>query len=222
MKRLLLPLVVTLAFGLASFPSAAAEPVAHCGRVSAFVVPSGQASGSIVVGTRTFAIAAGAQRTGPYRDPVTVGSNYCVFATLDGGQISSYEVGPLGTQRCGQVLAFRAATPSTAGEVVLLARNVGARAVFGIPPGADVPADTTVGSTYCFIVSVGTSGDAIATVRHALGWATAPSAQPLPSTATEAPPASWSVAAGVAVLATLLVLLDRRRARSQLGQRRRS
>lgn len=135
-------------------------PIEVCGTLTA-LVPAGQASGSVTVGTRTYGVAPGTP-LGNGGVVVAVGRSLCITAGMDTatGNLVSYLAfpPPPSGRLCGNVLGSAAA----AGLVRL-------RADFGdtellIPPGIDagvLPRDARV----CFLIGIDPAGDAFARAR---------------------------------------------------------
>lgn len=122
-------------------------------------------AGSITIGTRRYAIAAGTEYS-LVNAPPRVGSTTCLAGSLDSkGALVEYGAQP-GMPGCsgGSVEEYRAPTASAYG---LLRVGSGSRLTpesyrFAIPAGTALPADVTSGR-YCFVLAVDAAGDAIVT-----------------------------------------------------------
>lgn len=93
-----------------------------CGVVTAYQAATANAPGSITIGGQTIPIAAGATITG--NNLITLGSNLCLNATLNGaGQIIvPSSIGAQATTRlniCGVVTAYTAATANAPGSITI-------------------------------------------------------------------------------------------------------
>jgi hypothetical protein len=170
-----------------------------CGLLSAWTVPQRTpglaelihpAAGSITVGTRTYAIAAGTIYSLVNAAPI-VGQPTCLSGSLDAtGTLIEYGAQP-GLPACmtATIVEYRPPTATAAG---LVRFGVSGSALpytsdsyrFVIPAGTPVPADAASGA-YCFTLALGPDGDAIVTgtTIPAGGGATAP-VNTLPNTST--------------------------------------
>jgi hypothetical protein len=174
-----------------------------CGLVSAWTAPTGRedatlvhlADGSIAVGSRTFAIAAGTIYSLVNATPV-VGQPTCLSGSLDAdGRLIEYGAQPFLPACVGGALAsFRPATSTAAGEVRFLVTAGGPYTDYSfryaIPAGTVLPADAGSGS-YCFTLTLGATNDVVVSgARPAEGGGAASSNIPprnpptLPNTST--------------------------------------
>ena len=170
-----------------------------CGLMSAWTVPQRTpglaelvhpAAGSITVGTRTYAIAAGTIYSLVNAAPV-VGQPTCLSGSLDAtGTLIEYGAQP-GLPACmtGTIVEYRPPTATAAGLVRFGVSGstlpyTGDSYRFVVPAGTHVPADATSGA-YCFTLALGPAGDAIVTgtTIPGRGGATAP-VNTLPNTST--------------------------------------
>lgn len=137
----------------------AAEPVA--GR--AMLVH--REAGSITIGTRRYAIAAGTEYS-LVNAPPRGGSSTCLSGSLGAAGALVEYAAPPGIPGCtgGAIAEYRAPTAAADGLIRLGAGLwlTPESYRFAIPAGTAMPADVTSGR-YCFVLAVGPTGDAIVT-----------------------------------------------------------
>lgn len=141
--------------------SLAAERIGYCGVVKAYTAATQASDGSVTIGSRTVAIAAGTQNQGTHEP--TVGQKRCVMGETDAqGRFVVLSVeASLIDSACGEVLAFTPATSANDGSLTL---QVAARppVTYVVPAGTQLPPDTSSGQ-HCFSLDVNAAGDAIVT-----------------------------------------------------------
>lgn len=162
MRHAITAVIVAVAAVAASGSAAAAQTVERtiiCGTIKAYTPATASAAGSITIGTRTIAIAAGAT-TSNVNPAVQVGADSCVSGTLDGaGQFTEFGPGPWDTRYCGVVSAFTPASSTTEGSLTL---GTTGRVTFRVPRGTSI--DAVIGTRdHCFTIALDSAGDAIVT-----------------------------------------------------------
>jgi LPXTG-motif cell wall-anchored protein len=193
-----------------SEPTSAEPPyLATCGAVRAFTAPSAGVSGSVTIGTATFALHA------PDRLPAatSVGNAVCINRTVTtAGPV--LELIAMPSPICGEVLGVSKAIPAQRAEVLdIVTTTPGLRIALAASPnlGFTFPQRATLA---CFGIRIDASGTAIATTVSGavvpVRTPTAPLTPTLPSTATDANSARV-VAVVAAALAAVAFLLKRRR-----------
>lgn len=136
-----------------------------CGLVSAWTRPTADNAGSITIGTRTFAIAAGTPYSTVNAAPV-VGQPTCLGGALDGnGSLIEYAAQP-GLPTClgGVIDRYVAPTATNAGEVHFAVSSPTTYTDFShrfpIPAGTTLPANANDGA-HCFTLALAPSGNVI-------------------------------------------------------------
>lgn len=177
------------------------ERVSHCGTVSAYTRATATSSGSLVIGSRSYRIAAGVAYTGDpagdRTDRTAVGSNVCLGATLGtGGEIVEYLTGPFRPNTGGVVIAYTLPSGGRSGIATL---SYGSRSTLRIPAAIDAAVDLSRGGSHCFSTTVDGSGDmsASAVIQCQQGVATGPgpaTGAPSPAVATSPSPSATTSA----------------------------
>lgn len=133
-----------------------------CGVVRAFTAPTASAPGSIDIGSRHYAIAAGVRP--PMPGQVNVGAAQCVWGGID-APIGPFGAGaePIEQWRCGRVRDFAAPTSTAAGHVALLEYWSLGLLSLPIPAGVALPSAMPFDTYRCVVPEVDpASGDAVA------------------------------------------------------------
>lgn len=204
--------------------AAAAGPLTYCGTVKAYQPSSATGAGSIVVGSRTYVIAAGTPPLAAL-SPGDRNGNRCVAGELDAaGRFirldSAHPYGSVGSSGvtytiCGTVADYR----PPQGQDGLLVLHEGGRETI-VPAGTQLPlaAGASPGQR-CFSGGLNASGDAIIAGVAAVGGpggSPQPPPRSLPSTSTHAPvdvSFGFVLGACLTVLLTALLVGRTRRAR---------
>lgn len=166
-------LIAAVSFFAQGSPAAAAEQTGLCGRVNAYNAPTTTAPGSLTIGTRTVTIAPGNHFYPSTPVPPPERGVICVRGEMNaaGEFVSVLAVAPLHGPRypqCGDVLSFRPASSTSAGQIVLgsVPGHV-VRTTLSVPVGTVLPADSGTGHR-CFTQSLDAGGDLQVTDRDLL------------------------------------------------------
>lgn len=130
-------------------------PTEVCGTVKAWTPPTTSQAGSITIGSKSHVVDPGTNH-GATGFVVKTGTAMCVFGGLDGQTAASHGATVIDAPSCGAVLAFTAATASTAGSLTLLHF---ASLTLPIPARVDL-GTPRLGVRRCVTVGVTESGDA--------------------------------------------------------------
>jgi hypothetical protein len=183
---------------MASGSAAAAERTWLAGRINSYARPTATAAGSVTIGTQTYSIAAGVSFA-PASEPQP-GAVMSILAELGpAGELTMISaVNPYSPPypACGPVTSFRAATATETGQIVQTPD--GTRRQLTIKAGIALPSESASGYR-CFIQELTAQGDLLVIGAQDLpvGFVTpAPSSAQLPSTASNATPASANERSG--------------------------
>ena len=173
-----------------TIPERTTARVNWCGLVSAWTRPTASAAGSITVGTRTFAIAAGTTYSTVNAAPI-LGQPACLGGSLDAnGVLIEYAAQP-GLPGCisGAIDRYVAPTPSSAGEVHFVIPTPPPLTDYSyryvIPAGTPMPANANDGA-HCFTLALAPSGDVFVAGAQVPAPDRSPGSRPstLPTTST--------------------------------------
>jgi hypothetical protein len=137
-------------------------PLEACGTVKAWIAPTATTAGSVTIGSKTHTVNPGTNH-GATGFVVTAGADMCLFGGLDGQPTPYHGATRVDSPFCGAVLAFTAATTSSAGSITLLHF---AAVTMEMPGGTDL-GRPTLGMRRCVATATAPAGDLVVTGRAA-------------------------------------------------------
>lgn len=176
--------------------------IGACGVVKTFTPATASATGSITIGTRTFAIASGTSSSNVNPAP-KVGEATCLNGTLNpAGQLTEFGVlANMPAEFCGTVTAYTPASQTSPGSI-----TVSATTTFVVPTGVQLGTDVGSGH-HCFALGLTSAGDAqVLREIAAASPQPATAATPAPAVLGRTPGGLPSTSTGEAFPAALLAL----------------